>query len=249
MQLLEAQSLTKIFSDGTTALRSVDFSITAGELIILAGTNGSGKTVLAKHCNGLIEPTSGRILWRGRPVSEQLPMVRSQVGFVFQDSDNQIVGQTVAADVAFGPRNLGLSPDEVAQRVQTALAAVEMIQWGDQLPYHLSGGLKRKLAIAGVLAMNPVMIILDEPFTGLDYPGVTQVLRGIIDLHRRGHTILIITHELEKVLAHATRLIIMEGGAIVADGLPRETVGLARQYGLRAGNGKAPQVETMTWLE
>lgn len=248
MTLLEARQLTKIFSDGTAALRDVDLTIAQGEFIVLAGTNGSGKTVLAKHCNGLIKPTSGRILWQGRPVEEQLQTVRRQVGFVFQDSDNQIVGQTVAADVAFGPENLCLPAAEVEQRVRAALEAVEMAQLRDQQPYRLSGGLKRKLAIAGILAMEPQLIILDEPFTGLDYPGVVQVLKAIISLHRRGHAIMIITHELEKVLAHATRLVIMVRGTIVRDGPPQVVAPLARDYGLRAGSNPDPKVETLTWL-
>lgn len=248
MSFLEVCNLSKAFPDGTTALYGIDLTVRPNEFIVLAGTNGSGKTVLAKHLIGLIKPTSGRILFKGAPIETCLMDVRRAIGFIFQDSDNQIVGQTVAEEVAFGPRNLRLTPTEVDDRVNRALEAVVLSHLRDQRPAQLSGGQKRKLTIAGVLAMEPEAVVLDEPFTGLDYPGVLQILSQIAGLHQNGKTIIVITHELEKVLAHATRLIVMDRGRVVKDGLPQELIHEAGSFGLRVGDPKTVRVETMTWL-
>jgi biotin transport system ATP-binding protein len=248
MTLLETQNLTHIFPDGTIGIRDINLSIQVGEFVILSGTNGSGKTVLTRHFNGLLLPTKGKVLFEGKPITDNLTYTRKSIGLIFQDSNHQIVGQTVAEDVAFGPENLGLPPVEVKQRVQDALASVELSHLAHQRPYVLSGGQKRKLAIAGVLAMKPKMIILDEPFTGLDYPGILQVLQQILALHQKGHAIILITHELEKVLAHANRLIIMEQGKVVRDGHPGQIIAEVGRYGLKIPYGENRKVETMTWL-
>jgi len=158
------------------------------------------------------------------------------------------VGQTVAEDVAFGPENLNLSRKEVDDRVKESLEAVGLSAFANQQPHTLSGGQKRKLAVAGVLAMKPKIIIFDEPFTGLDYPGVLQVLKQIVDLHKNGHTIILVTHELEKTLAHANRLIIMEKGHVVRDGKPSQLINEVELYGIRRPYGESRRVETMTWL-
>lgn len=246
--ILEAQHLTHVFPDGTAAIKDINLTIYEGEFVILAGANGSGKTVLVRHFNGLLLPTGGKVLLDGVPVTKDLTEARKQIGLIFQDSDSQIVGQTVAEDVAFGPENLKLPPGEVDRRVKESLAAVGMSHLANQRPHLLSGGQKRKLAVAGVLAMKPRIIVFDEPFTGLDYPGVIQVLSQIVALHKKGHTIILVTHELEKVLAHADRLVVMEKGRIVKDGRPGDIIGEVQPYGIRVPYGANRGVETMTWL-
>ena len=188
------------------------------------------------------------MLLEGVPITKDLTYARKQIGLIFQDSDSQIVGQTVAEDVAFGPENLKLPPQEVASRVKESVEAVGLSQLANQRPNLLSGGQKRKLAVAGVLAMRPRIIAFDEPFTGLDYPGVIQVLNQILFLYKSGHTIIIITHELEKVLAHANRLVIVDKGKIVKDGSPDEIIDEVEEYGIKRPNSMSIGVETMTWL-
>lgn len=248
MSILATQHLTHIFSNGKIAINDINLSIQDGEFVIIAGSNGSGKTVLIRHFNGLFLPTQGQVLLDGEPITRDLTSVRKKVGLIFQNSDSQIVGQTVAEDVAFGPENLNLSRKEVNDRVKESLEAVGLSTFAHQQPHTLSGGQKRKLAVAGVLAMNPQIIIFDEPFTGLDYPGVLQVLKQIVDLHKNGHTIILVTHELEKTLAHADRLIIMENGHIVREGKPSQLINEVELYGIRRPYGENRRVETMTWL-
>ncbi|MDR0424689.1 MAG: energy-coupling factor ABC transporter ATP-binding protein, partial [Clostridiales Family XIII bacterium] len=214
MPVLEAQGLTHVFPDGTIAIDDISLKIGGGEFVIVAGANGSGKTVFIRHLNGLLIPTKGRVLIDGVPINKDIAAARRKIGLIFQDSDSQIVGQTVAEDVAFGPENLNLPRSEVERIVSHSLDAVGLGQHAAQSPHSLSGGQKRKLAIAGVLAMNPDVIMFDEPFTGLDFPGVRQVLKQIVRLHKAGHTIVLVTHELEKALAHADRLVIIHKGKL-----------------------------------
>lgn len=248
MSILATQHLTHIFPNGKIAINDINLSIQDGEFVIIAGSNGSGKTVLIRHFNGLFLPTQGKIFLDGEPITKDLTSVRKKIGLIFQNSDSQIVGQTVAEDVAFGPENLNLSRKEVDDRVKESLEAVGLSAFAHQQPHTLSGGQKRKLAVAGVLAMKPKIIIFDEPFTGLDYPGVLQVLKQIVDLHKNGHTIILVTHELEKTLAHADRLIIMEKGHVVRDGKPSQLINEVELYGIRRPYGENRRVETMTWL-
>ncbi len=248
MIILETRNLTHVFPDGTTAIKNINLAIHDGDFVIIAGTNGSGKTVLVRHFNGLLLPTKGTVLLEGIPITKDLTYARKQIGLIFQDSDSQIVGQTVAEDVAFGPENLKLAPEEVAKRVKESLEAVGLSHLANQRPNFLSGGQKRKLAVAGVLAMRPRIIAFDEPFTGLDYPGIIQVLNQILFLYKRGHTIIIITHELEKVLAHANRLVIIDKGTIVKDGSPGEIIDGVEEYGIKRPSSMSMGVERMTWL-
>ncbi|NLW09643.1 MAG: ATP-binding cassette domain-containing protein [Firmicutes bacterium] len=249
MALLETEDLTHVFPDGTVAIEGINLKVNAGEFLVIAGPNGSGKTVFARHLNGLLRPTRGRVLLDGEPISKDLIGARKKVGLVFQNPESQIVGQTVAEDVAFGPENLNLPADQVATVVEESLAAVGLSRFVTRSPHALSGGEKRKLAIAGILAMNPKIIVFDEPFTGLDYPGVVQVLKEILRLHKNGHTILLITHELEKVLAHAGRLVIMHGGRLVEDGKPETVISRVENYGLRMPLREGEKVGSLTWLK
>ena len=199
---------------------------------MLAGPNGSGKTTLCLHFNGLLTPTSGQVLLSGQLVSKNLQQARQKVGMVFQNSDSQIVGETVYADVAFGPENMGLSRDEIDRRVMASLKTVGMETRMQQSPFTLSAGEKRRLSIAGVLAMQPEILILDEPFSNLDFPSSIEVQKQIKDLHQSGHTIIIIAHELEKVIQQADRLIVMNGGKIVLDNEPARIMDAIETYGV-----------------
>jgi biotin transport system ATP-binding protein len=248
MIILKTEKLSHKFPDGTLAVKDIDLTISEGEFIVIAGSNGSGKTVLARHLNGLLKPTSGKILFFGESLAKNIINVRKQIGLIFQNSDSQIIGQTVEEDVAFGPENLRISAEQVVKIVAEALESVELSQYAKQNPQLLSGGQKRKLAVAGVLAMKPKVVVFDEPFTGLDFPGVRQVLEQLVKLHKGGHTIVLITHEIEKTLAHADRLIVMDKGRIVLDGLPEDNLSKVAQYGIRLPEIGSRGVEGMTWL-
>jgi biotin transport system ATP-binding protein len=246
--MLNIQNLSTIFPDGTRALSNINLTIERGEFLVIAGKNGSGKTVLMKHLNGLLKPTSGQVLLYGKPVLKHLVWARQMIGLVFQNPDSQFLGQTVEDDIAFGPKNLNLQSKEVSRRVNNALEETGLLGLREKLPHSLSGGEKQKCAIAGVLAMNPEIIIFDEPFTQLDFPGVQQVLEQIISLHRKGKTIIVITHDLEKVLAHATRLVILKEGHIVFDGLPEQGIETAIKFDIYKPYDRTRKLGTYTWL-
>lgn len=247
--LLEIKNLSHTFSNGTEAIKDINISFEKSKFILIGGANGSGKTVLIRHFNGLLKPTIGRVLLEGEDIFKDIIKTRTKIGLVFQEPDTQFVGQTVKEDIAFGPENLQLSESIINQRVTASMEAVGLSSLAERRPYELSGGEKRKLAIAGVLAMHPDIIIFDEPFTGLDYFGVTQVLKELINLHELKKTIIVITHDLEKVIAHADRLIVLEKGQIVLDGIPEEIIQEVEKYGIRIPHGIDRDVKTMTWLK
>jgi energy-coupling factor transporter ATP-binding protein EcfA2 len=250
MNLLEVKNLKYKFRDGTRALKGISFSVNKGDFIVISGKNGSGKTVMLRHLNGLYTPGSGEVLFEGKSVQGQIRRVRQNIGLVFQDADSQIVSQTVWDDVCFGPNNLKLPEKIVKERANYALNAVGLFSLKDHSPHKLSGGEKRKLAIAGILAMNPRIILLDEPFSNLDYPGIKDVLNQIIELHKNGHTIICVSHEIEKVLYHANRFIIMENGYIVEDGLPEQVIESIHKYNIAPPQlSKKNNLKQMTWLK
>lgn len=248
MDIIEIKNLSHRFSDGTLGLDQINLKIQAGAFVVLAGPNGSGKTTLIRHLNGLLRPTAGSVKVAGVSVPKDPMRARRLVGMMFQDADSQIVGETVYADVAFGPENLRLDQDQIRKRVTLALEVVGLKEFADQRPHLLSGGEKRRLSIAGILAMEPKVIVCDEPFTSLDYPGVKQVLKQILALHQAGHTIVIITHDLEKVIAHCNRLIIMQKGKIVRDGLPADIVSDIETFDVRAPCASQLGLEVRSWL-
>ncbi|MGD8345389.1 MAG: ABC transporter ATP-binding protein [Desulfobacterales bacterium] len=248
MDIIEIKNLSHRFSDGTLGLDQINLRIEAGAFVVLAGPNGCGKTTLIRHLNGLLRPTAGCVKVAGVPVQKDPMQARRLVGMMFQDADSQIVGETVYADVAFGPENLRLDQEQIRKRVADALEVVGLTKFADQRPHLLSGGEKRRLSIAGILAMEPKVVVCDEPFTSLDYPGVKQVLKQILALHQTGHTIVVITHDLEKVLAHCDRLIIMQKGKIVRDGLPAEIVADIETLGVRAPCAAQLGMEVRSWL-
>ena len=233
MDIIEIIGLKHCYPDGRTSLHGVDLTIARGSFVVLAGANGAGKSTLLKHCNGLLTPLAGIVRVGGVSVTQDPLHARRTVGMVFQDADSQIVGETVYDDAAFGPENLNWPADRIKDSVKRALQLVGLAEMPDRSPHLLSGGEKRRLAIAGVLAMEPEVIVLDEPFANLDYDGVRRILAQLVALHTSGKTIVVCVHDLEKVLAHAGRLIIMREGRIVADGPPESVVLEAEAHGVR----------------
>ena len=248
MNIIEIENLSHRFTDGTFGIEDINLSILKGSFVVIAGLNGSGKTTLLRHLNGLLLPTAGTVRLAGISVAQDLLQARQLVGMMFQDADSQIVGETVYEDVAFGPENLRLDRGVVETRVQKALQAVGMSDLAHQRPHLLSGGEKRRLAIAGILAMEPRVIVFDEPFASMDYPGVKQVLQHILALHQSGHTIIVTTHDLEKIIAHADRLILMHGGKIIRDGMPNEIMADVEAFGVRKPCTFRLGLEAESWL-
>lgn len=248
MNIIEIEKLNHRFADGAMGLKDINLSIPEGSFVVIAGMNGSGKTTLLRHLNGLLLPTSGTVYVSGMSVSENPARSRQMVGMVFQDADSQIVCETVFEDVAFGPENLRLDRGEVEQRVMQALRTVGLVDHRDKSPYLLSGGEKRRLAIAGVLAMEPKVLVFDEPFSSLDYPGIQQVLKQVVSLHESGRTIIVAAHDLEDIIAYADRLVIMKDGRVVRDGLPAQLLGELEAFGVREPSASQLGVKHPSWL-
>jgi len=229
--IIQTKALTHIYSAGTpfeqTALDKVDFTAYRGEYLGIIGHTGSGKSTLIQHLNGLLKPTSGQVLFEGRDIwesKERTRQTRFQVGLVFQYPEYQLFEETVYQDISFGPRNMGLDQAEIDRRVRQAAQFVglkdEVLK---QSPFELSGGQKRRVAIAGVIAMEPAVLILDEPTAGLDPVGVENILRNIHDYHTaKNATIVIVSHSMEEVARTVDRLVVVDGGQIPFSGPPRE---------------------------
>jgi cobalt/nickel transport system ATP-binding protein len=218
--LVEAIDLSHVYEDGTAALGNVNFRITHGEAVGIIGANGAGKSTLLMHLNGHLTPTSGEVRIGDTPITPAtLPAIRRTVGLVFQDPDDQLFMPTVFDDVAFGPRNLGLAEPEVERRVREALECVGVWSVQRKPPYRLSGGEKKRVAIAGVLAMAPDILVMDEPTSGLD-PRARRQLIGL--LREFSHTRIFTSHDLDMVLDVCPRTIVLSGGAVLADGPTRD---------------------------
>ncbi|MCH5343660.1 MAG: energy-coupling factor transporter ATPase [Acetatifactor sp.] len=208
----------------TRAVDEVSFHIQPGEFIAILGHNGSGKSTLAKHINAILYPTEGTIWVDGMDTQDekQLWNVRQTAGMVFQNPDNQIIGQVVEEDVGFGPENMGIPTEEIWQRVEESLRAVGMYQFRKYSPNKLSGGQKQRVSIAGVLAMHPKCIVLDEPTAMLDPNGRKEVIRAVRGLNQvEGVTVILITHYMEEIV-HADHVFVMDQGKIAMEGTPRE---------------------------
>ena len=217
---LETKNLSYTYHDGTQALKNVNIKIKKGEKIAIMGPNGAGKSTLFSHFNGLSEPTSGHVEIEGKQIifeREELLKVRQKVGIVFQDPNDQLFAPTVKEDVAFG-MNLGLDYDEVERRIKEALEMVGMAGFEEKTPHHLSGGQQKRVAIAGIIAMRPDIMILDEPTAGLDPEGVDKVLNILNNLNDEGMSIVISSHDIEMVNHFADKIFVLYDGEIIAEG-------------------------------
>ena len=229
---IEVRHLTHCYSEGsalsTVALDDVNLTIEDGEFLGIIGHTGSGKSTLVQHLNGLLKPSSGQILVDGEDLNGgnvNRRALRQRIGLVFQYPEYQLFEETVARDIAFGPKNQGLSKEEIDQRVRYAMDCVHLDydKYSERSPFELSGGQMRRVAIAGVLAMRPSVLILDEPTAGLDPRGRDRILTMLEELHARENvTIVMVSHSMDDMARLATRLIVMAEGKILASGTPRE---------------------------
>jgi biotin transport system ATP-binding protein len=240
--VVSVRGVTKTFPEIGVVLEDVSFDIARGRCMVVAGANGSGKTVLMKIIAGLLLPERGSITFAAG-------FSCASVGLVFQDADSQIIGETAAEDIAIGPRNLKLSKAEVQSRVQAALAASGLAAKAALSPRAFSGGEKRRLAIAGILAMRRDIILFDEPFANLDYPGVVDTLKLIMTLKQEGKTVVVLTHELEKILALAEHLMVLVKGRLAASGTPEAILdALQPHWGIRDPRVQYHTVADCSWL-
>ncbi len=253
---IEIENLTHIYDQGspyqTAALDDVSLTIQEGEILGLIGHTGSGKSTLIQHMNGLLKATSGSIRIDGEDITAKgvkLDEVRKKVGLVFQYPEYQLFEETIAKDVAFGPGQQGLSESEVASRVQEAMTIVglDYEQFKDRSPFELSGGQRRRAAIAGILAMNPQYLILDEPTAGLDPKGRDDVLGQIMHLHQeKGIAVILVSHSMEDIAKLVDRIVVMHNGKIALSGTPAEVFQHAEE--LRAIGLGVPQVTELAAL-
>ena len=229
---IEAIHLTHCYSEGsalkTVALNDVSFRIEDGEFVGIIGHTGSGKSTLVQHLNGLLRPSSGQVLIDGEDLNGEhvnRRALRQRIGLVFQYPEYQLFEDTIEKDIAFGPKNQGLTPEEISERVHYAMDCVHLDykKYAERSPFELSGGQMRRVAIAGVLAMRPSVLILDEPTAGLDPKGRDKILSMLEDLHAAEHvTTIMVSHSMDDMARLATRLLVMSDGKIVAQGTPRE---------------------------
>ena len=223
--MLEVKNIKYSYNKDYQALKGVSLKVEEGEMVALLGKNGAGKSTLFLHLNGIYEPDEGQVFIDGEELKydkKSLLKFRQKVGIVFQNPDDQIFAPTVEEDVAFGPLNLGLPMEEVQKRVTESLARVGMSGYEKKAPHHLSGGQKKRVAIAGILAMKPKIMVLDEPTAGLDPQGVTDLSILLKELNDEGITIIISTHEVNLVPTYAKRVFVLVDGLLIAEGSPKE---------------------------
>ena len=253
---IAVEDVSFAYPDGTQALVEVELQIPRGQRIAIVGQNGSGKSTLVRHFNGLLRPTRGRILLDGLDTADvHVAHLASRVGLAFQNPDRQIFAGRVKAEVAFGPRNIGMAPAEVEQAVYSALEAVGLTGQGDTNPYDLGYSRRKLLALASVLAMRTPIVVLDEPTTGQDARGVARVQKIVTDLGDAGRTVIAISHDMRFVAESFERVIVMRAGRIILGGTPSQVFAeeswdvlastyleppLAARIGARAGKGETP---------
>jgi cobalt/nickel transport system ATP-binding protein len=225
--MLKIENLHYTYEDGTPALNGIDLQIERGDFLAVLGSNGSGKTTLIKHLNGLLHPTLGRVLLEGKPIERVEDRdVFSRIGIVFQDPNDQLFASTVEEDVAFGPTNMGLAPQEIKERVHRALHQVGMQDYGRKAIHALSHGQKKRICVAGILAMEPQVIILDEPTAGLDPMGVHSLMHLLEDLNKKqGITMIMATHVVDLVPLFMSKIAILSKGQVLRCGTPEEVFG------------------------
>jgi cobalt/nickel transport system ATP-binding protein len=243
MKVIETKDITYKYPDGTKALENVNFNVDEGKIVALLGPNGAGKSTLFLHFNGILRPSSGSVDIDGVTVNydkKDLMRIRQKVGIVFQNPDDQLFAPTVLEDVAFGPMNMGLSKEEVEKRVKEALSRVGMEGFEKKPPHHLSGGQKKRVAIAGILAMKPKIMVLDEPTSGLDPKGASQILRLLYKLNTEGITIVISTHDVDLVPLYASKVYVISEGKIIKEGTAPEVFEDVKT--IRGANLRLPRI-------
>jgi len=225
MNIIEAQNLIYKYPDGTKALDDIDFSVEKGSITAILGQNGAGKSTLLLHLNATLKPTNGTVYLKQEPFSydkKGLHHIRSKVGMVFQNPDDQLLAPTVRQDVAFGPKNLKLTDAQIKQRVDEALRLVGMEAYADKPPHFLSGGQKKRVAIAGVIAMKPEIMVLDEPTSGLDPQGCAEIIEILDELNADGKTIIFSTHDVDLAAKWADEIYVLHEGRIKRHGYPSQ---------------------------
>ena len=247
--ILQVENLTHTYGVGTpferSAVHGMDFEVYEGEFLGIIGHTGSGKSTLIQHLNGLLKPSQGCIRFRGKDIWEEpkkISRVRFEIGLVFQYPEYQLFEETVYKDIAFGPTNMGLQAEEIDARVREAAkfagVAEELL---DKSPFELSGGQKRRVAIAGVIAMEPSVLVLDEPSAGLDPEGRENLLRNIREYHRaKGTTVILVSHSMDEIAQNVDRIVVLKGGSVLMSGTPREV--FARAEEMQSAGLNVPQV-------
>ena len=245
--MLKLQNLSFGFEKRKPILTDISFIIERGSFTLITGPNGSGKSLLLKCIKGLLKPTSGTIYLEGEDVTNSAKKRLTSIGLVFQDAETQIVGQTVERDILFGLENLELPLSVQQERLSTVITLLDLTKQRLQRPRTLSGGEKRRLSIAGVLVMEPKLLIMDEPFANLDYPSVVQVLKTLFQLKNEGHTIILVSHEVEKILAYIDDVVILSEGKVAAQGSPSSVRPLFTEHGVYVPLDTP--LEELTWLK
>ncbi len=218
---IAARDIKYSYEGGIDALKGINLRVRSGEFVAIVGGNGSGKTTLAKNLNGLLRPSSGSVMVAGKPAEKMtVAELARHVGYAFQNPDHQLFSGTVQEEVRFGPHNLGMKDSEVVEKSEHAMALMGISHYRDSQPLGLTLGLRRKVSIASVIAMDPRVIILDEPTTGLDAGEIVDLMSCVRALNEEGHTLILITHDMRLVAQYAKRVLVMSGGRIVLDSDP-----------------------------
>mgnify|MGYP001386873200 CR=1 FL=1 len=254
--MLEARDLSMSFppagaeGKAVAAVSHIGFRVEGGELVVLAGRNGSGKTVLCRLLAGLLSPTGGEIRYGGIPLESLPGSPARHVGYAFQEARLQAIGERVLDDCMFGPMNVGMGRREAEERAMDALRRCGLEEKRGTFVHALSGGELRRLSIAGILALDPGVVVLDEPFANLDLDGIRATLRVLLALRDGGKGIVVATHEIEKVLAFADRLVILDQGVVREEGLPAEVLGRNLEgYGIRNPLRGGARLAELSWLD
>lgn len=255
---ISLENITYVYGEKTpfekTALKNISLTINEGEFVGIIGHTGSGKSTLVQHLNGLLKPTQGCVKVNGVDLSkktEEAKQMRHKVGMVFQYPEHQLFEETIAKDIAFGPRNLGCDEEEIEHRVREAMKFVglDYDEYAERSPFHLSGGQMRRVAIAGVIALNPDYLVLDEPSAGLDPFGREFIFEKIVELHRqKGLTVVLVSHNMEDISRMANRVVVMHRGGVLLDGKPLDIFNNHHEKLAEAGVDVPPVSQLMQYL-
>lgn len=255
---ISLENITYVYGEKTpfekTALKNISLTINEGEFVGIIGHTGSGKSTLVQHLNGLLHPTKGCVKVNGVDLSkktEEAKQMRHKVGMVFQYPEHQLFEETIAKDIAFGPRNLGCDEEEIEHRVREAMKFVglDYDEYAERSPFHLSGGQMRRVAIAGVIALNPDYLVLDEPSAGLDPFGREFIFEKIVELHRqKGLTVVLVSHNMEDISRMANRVVVMHRGGVLLDGKPLDIFNNHHEKLAEAGVDVPPVSQLMQYL-